>query len=273
MIHPGFLVNHQHPLNRGLVCWYLAVPGKFGGTKWRDLVQGYRGPFTTFTSSNCAGTNRPGGRGELNNTGAAQGRIITDVPRAGTLANLTVSAWVNHAGGVGFQQVLSRNAIAAGTMAFNLGKYAQKFETRLSTNGSAWAKVYTVSNAFSVGQWYHILFTFAPDELKLYMDGIEIAPVKSTDNTCNTIFNANADYSLGNTSSGSYAWVGSYDSFRMWYRTLTASEVAEEYRLTKKLDTPLLAQMPLAVNLEAVGGFQSAWARSANQVVLPMGRG
>jgi len=273
MIHPGFLVNHQHPLNRGLVCWYLAVPGKFGGTNWRDLVKGYSGSFTTFTSSKCIGTDRPGGRYELDNSSGTNGGINCGVPRTGTLSNLTVSAWVTHSSGGSFQQVFSRNAGGAGTIAFNIGKYLQAFEARLSTNGSAWAKVYRANTTFQVGRWYHILWTFAPNDLRLYRDGIETGTIKETDSTCNTIYNANADYVIGNISGSGYPWVGSYDSIRMWYRTLTASEVAEEYRLTKKLDTPLLAQLPLAVHLEAVGGFQSAWARSANQVVLPMGRG
>jgi hypothetical protein len=274
MIHPGFLVNWGHPLNRGLVCWYLAVPGKFGGTNWRDLASGYRGPFTTFNSSKCVGTNRPGGRLEFNNSGETNGRIITDIPRAGTLTNLTVSGWVKSTSNVNFQLLLTRNSLAVGGIGFNIGKTSGQLEARLSTNGSAWAKVYRSGSTFSLGPWYHVLWTFAPNDLRLFQDGVEItSPVKETDAVCNTIYNANTDYTICNVSTGGYPWKGSFDSIRMWYRTLTASEVAEEYRLTKKLDTPLLAQMPLAVNLEAVGGFQSAWARSANQVVLPTGRG
>jgi hypothetical protein len=64
-------LNRQHPLAWGLQHWWLVLPGRFGGTTWRDLARTNHGVHAnmalpaTLTSGRSLGTTRPGGWGEL----------------------------------------------------------------------------------------------------------------------------------------------------------------------------------------------------------------
>jgi hypothetical protein len=58
------VVNRGHPLNRGRISWWLALPGiNYGGARWYDLIGSYHGTPTNGPA--WRGTTRPGGYGQL----------------------------------------------------------------------------------------------------------------------------------------------------------------------------------------------------------------
>lgn len=63
------LVNKGHPLNRGRISWWLALPGiNYGGARWYDLIGSYHGTLTNMAagaSSGWSGTTGPGGYGSI----------------------------------------------------------------------------------------------------------------------------------------------------------------------------------------------------------------
>jgi hypothetical protein len=73
-IGPGpLVVNDGHPLNRGLVTWWLARPGlNYGGARWYDPIGLNHGTLANFgAGSGWSGTTRPGGFGQLTFDAAA----------------------------------------------------------------------------------------------------------------------------------------------------------------------------------------------------------
>lgn len=94
----GQPVNWSHPLNRGLVSWWLAVPqGRtgYGTLVWRDLCRLYDGalggidPAADWTPP----LGRPGGFGAIRMDGATSEGVTLTAPPV-TAAPLTVAAWV-----------------------------------------------------------------------------------------------------------------------------------------------------------------------------------
>jgi hypothetical protein len=75
--------DRMHPLNRGLVAWWLALPGLMGGPRWRDLIGTNDGVLTNGPV--WKPTTRPGGWGCLSFDGTDD-RV--QVPTAPALAQV-----------------------------------------------------------------------------------------------------------------------------------------------------------------------------------------
>jgi hypothetical protein len=91
----GGLVNQQHPLNRGLLGWWLALPQRYGGTQLVDVVGGYNATLTSGAA--WTALPRAGGHGALFFDGTndyattpATRAVFSDATRG-----LSVFAWVN----------------------------------------------------------------------------------------------------------------------------------------------------------------------------------
>ncbi len=87
-------VNLNHPLARGLVSWWLVVPGLDGGPKWYDVAGGNHGTLTSMASGyGWQRTMRPGGFGEMLFDGVSSYIDTGKLVIAGT-ASFTFSAWI-----------------------------------------------------------------------------------------------------------------------------------------------------------------------------------
>jgi hypothetical protein len=65
-------VNRAHPLNDGLVTWWLTLPPTDGGLRWYDLLGLNHGTLANFGAGfGWRGTTRPGGFGQLTFDAAA----------------------------------------------------------------------------------------------------------------------------------------------------------------------------------------------------------
>src|SRR4051794_12692902 len=84
--------DRLHPLNRGKVAWWLALPGLMGGPRWRDLIGMDDGVLTNGPA--WKPTTRPGGWGQLDFS--ASHVAVADAPALRVAAgDLTIGAWVH----------------------------------------------------------------------------------------------------------------------------------------------------------------------------------
>jgi hypothetical protein len=135
-------------------------------------------------------------------------------------------------------------------------------------------KEYRGATSINTGAWFHVAATFSPNTINIYVNGKADTPYfKASDATVNSLFNSTRQIYIGSDDGGSFSWSGSLDGVKMWTRTLSDKEILDEYRYSMDRHSPLFLRQFSPVDVPAVAGFQPAWARSANQVILPMGRG
>ena len=74
---------------------------------------------------------------------------------------------------------------------------------------------------------HSVFFTFGPDDLKLYIDGVEVALTKSVDATCNSLQATTYDLSIGAQSAGTATFFeGLIDAPLVLAETLSATDMA-----------------------------------------------
>lgn len=122
--------------------------------------------------------------------------ITTDL--AATLSNnTTVCFWVNAASSTAFQFVLSRYGTTGNQVFFTNIQPNGKMRFGLFDNSNTICKDYESNSNVITGQWRHYSFTFNSGILKIYVDGIEETPKKTTDLAIGSLRNSIAGISLG----------------------------------------------------------------------------
>lgn len=93
-IFTPYPVDPDHPLNRGLRAWWLAIPDLYGGRQWFDLCDRYHFSLTNFTWTNSY---RPGGMGQLAGDGASSYGALPGLAEFNWdhTQPFTISAWIN----------------------------------------------------------------------------------------------------------------------------------------------------------------------------------
>lgn len=268
MIDPAVRVNWNHPLNRGLVCWWLAgVPGLSGGKFWYDVCRRYVGTLNQFAwTTDWRGTSRRGGRSELTTNGGTK-NIVANIPQAGTLTQLTVAAWIKTTNAATQMAAVDRYA-GSGTRSWWMGTESGgsgRMLFLMSSDGSTLHKHYN-GPVITDGIWTHVGFTFAANNLRTFTNGKESTNTKITDSTCNSLHNSSANVQLCAFNSTSGPWIGQLDCVQIWYRTLSDQEMQANFQLTSQLLSPLFAPLPSVENAVA-SSFQPAWGRSANHLI------
>ena len=250
-------VNWQHPLNRDLRAWWLALPGYSGGATWRDMTGRYSGtlanmdPATDWVGSLA----RPGGMGALVFDGGAPTEQV-QVGNFLTGANFSISVWCN-------TDVLSssiRAILRQGGVNLSLYLWSNnKFS--FYTGGSVFS-----TTTLETGRWYHVVATYNGTK-RLYLDGIEQnsagAAVSSTLNTLG----------IGGDNFAQ-RWDGALDDVRWWHRALSAAEVYAYYTLSRQGYPGLLNRAErVLVSVPAAGGPSASGAATidAKADVLAVG--
>jgi len=165
----------KHPLNDGLVGWWLVTPHNRGSFTWYDLSgNNYHGALTNMAQDDWVGkVNRHKGWGALDFDGTNDFVDAGNIPELEFIPRVTFSAWMKrNASGdyVSFGTYDPANADmlfltqdADGNVYFWIG------------DGSFNAGYFTLNNTV----WQHIIFTFdgdesvAADRVKGYINGVE----------------------------------------------------------------------------------------------------
>lgn len=227
-------INQSHPLNRGLVGWWLTKPRQ-DGESWWDLERRYGAFAQGYSVGDWHNESHPGGYGSLAfNTNDEY--IIG--PHANVLEPpiITVSVWINTLLIDAFREIISNGSNSGWRMRLD-DSGTLTFLDRGATN------IATTVNAITLGQWYHTVFTGDADGLKIYINGVN-QEVTLQGGTAYGSPTPGTNILVGKDADFDEDWVGLLDDIRLYRRSLSESEVSELYRESATGWPRLLARLP-----------------------------
>jgi hypothetical protein len=256
-------LNRDHPLNRGRLAWWLALPGLDGGRMWYDLAGTNHGTLTDMAATATSGwwgTTRPGGWGQLAFDGVDD---TVTAPLVGPLADYSIATWVyladasregafvkvgDEADGVG---------IGVGSGTLNVaGNNLIMLAEQVAWNDSG--------VAIGTG-WHHVGITYDGSTLSFFIDGRVVAQQGAT--------------SLGPTGSthlGGYIaagfprfFAGPLDDVSIYDRALAAAEFRALYDLSRRGYPGVLNRAAPYLMTAAAGGRRPPRILVANLVTDP----
>lgn len=259
----------QHPLNEGLVSWWLQLPLNRGSSRLLDLTRRNHGTLTNGPTWQGA-RGRPGGWGAINQLAGNQYVLVsrTDLifpsETDGTLAfwwrkvDTTGRTAVNAARVEedfdASARVLVTTNYGGGFVIFDWGGWDEG-STRVSTSWSADTA------------WHHWCYTVGGGlGMRIYRDGVLVASNSATPfRTVDT-----RDFQIGNFI-GSYGDLADHDDWRAYSLALSATEVAALYDESRAGYPRCLRRVRRAAwsAPAAPGGFQPAWAAGCNVLIQP----
>ena len=122
--------------------------------------------------------------------------------------------------------------IISGQTSWSLPPTGREFAVIVSANGTVDVGVHKaafVNRNISDGLWYHIGFTFRPNELEMFINGVSQTITYQNNGTVNSIFKTTgSNVSIGalntNTTPGSF-FNGQLDDLRVYDRALSYAEI------------------------------------------------
>lgn len=223
-------VNKHHPLNRGLIAWWLILPHTYGASRWFDLLKLNHAAFTnspSWTSNLC----RPCSFGNLSFDGSNNYLTASSTNLLTGKSEFSISAWVF------IQQLVTTfrvdciinsydNAVGDGfRLSLDGGSSGAKWKfakTRGYTEAAALANV-----GYSNNVWTHLLGTSDASGLtKLYVNGI----LQTTTGTITGALRNNLATYIGQDYTAGSRLLGKVDDIKLWSRGLNDSEAFEVYR-------------------------------------------
>ena len=194
-----------------------------GSTTWNDISRsGNNGTLTngpTYNSSNS-------------------GNIVLDgvddyisIPTTGILSgknSFTISLWTYPSSFTGLQPLFVNYYVGNLELNTRFSGTNLQFFTYSSTNVQAGGTTQTYS---TLNQWVNIVFTYDGSTMKTYVNGIVSPTTFSQTGTLNT---STLPYLIGRYSSPTeYRYSGRFAQTLVYLKSLTASEVLQNYNATK----------------------------------------
>lgn len=241
-------VDWSHPLNRGLVAWWLAwpAPGCFGGNTWRDLTRRKEGILTNGPT--WRGTSRPGGLGRLALDGSNDKVVHPALSFAGAF---TVAFWA-------YDTAVNGSIYLGGGGSQNrIGLSSTQVVLRLADNATA----INHSETTTV-RWRHwVLSRTAAGNVSVYWDGIFL-DVRAATGTA--VFDT-----MGCRGDSISFMNGSLDDVRYWDRALSAAAASQVYNLSRRGNPGTLARFGPSRWSEGIASdpFLAAWAARSNTLI------
>ena len=215
-LHPE-PARRTHPLNRGRLAWWLALPGKSGGPQWLDAL-GLR-PATLGVSAGTTpawvASARPGGSAAIDFTSSRYCDGGTS-PAYALSRSFAVAAWVRP------------NAIGSSMAVISRGPGG--FFLRVDTAGkldwlaSQTADIVGGATALVAATWAHVAATVdATGNVRLFVNGKLDGAATSTQTY------AGSRLFIGTETGAGGGWVGQMDDVSVWGRLLSDSEIGQLY--------------------------------------------
>lgn len=227
-------MNPRHPLNRGRVAWWLAMPGRLGGRYLYDLCGRNHGTLTNGPL--WKPTTRQGGWGHVQFDGVNDWVRVTDNPALsfGT-APMSIMFWGRTS------TVAAPNKCLAYGKLLNGGSF-DGWHGGLDSNGYAtfiWRTgstnyAATGSTNLADGRWHHYAHVRLSTGIYTYVDGLLVASNTNASTQANV--DNSQDLAIGDGRSGSPTgeqWTGQLDSLTIYNRGLSASEVFADCTLSR----------------------------------------
>lgn len=234
------VINPEHPLNKGLDLWLMAgMLGQQKASAFRDLTRLRRVSSYIYGSNEhiCKPADRPGGLMCFSNDepqGNGSTLYVEDWAPAAAVTNITVCCWGYWTNYYNPGTLVQRYNTGGAQRAWRLigGGAPQVAISRDGTYGASTAKHYKYPTNIAL-RWVHTAFTFSPNELMLYIDGVQYTSSDLTltyDATVNSIYASTDLVGIMNAYAGSTALDGRVDDIRIWNRTLSPNEMSEVYK-------------------------------------------
>jgi len=250
-------VNRAHPLNRGLVSWWMAVPNRmgWGSLTWKDMCRKNDGTLNGMTGGISGWQGSQGRRGGNASVGF-QGTFLgsDDYVNCGNGSSLnassvvTVSCWVKKfsaSANEGFVCKWYTGADASSCFLLYGGQDAANDKISFGIKQSDLTAVTHVGTVSVSTNWTHLCGVADGSKVRLYINGVEDGSGTSYDGTLNT---TSRSLVLGRlrTDDTTYPFRGRMDSIRISGTAFTASEVRALYREESAYCQNTLNRVPLA---------------------------
>jgi hypothetical protein len=243
-VDPNQPINWNHPVNFGLVSWWLNLPnGQWGGGRtFRDINRSRQneGALTGFSFPNTATSGwqgpqgRPGGYGSLGFDGADDRVIIANSAQLNAMTAVTVACWFRPAaGGSGLVQGFAGKTAEIWTdVAFSC-RYlpdtatSGHFDFVTTSDGSSISTLTTGTVATS--GWHHVAYTAGAGGRAIYFDG----GLAASDGTSSPLWTNTQPVLLGGYSHGaglSFLWTGLLDDVRIHNCALSVYALYDQSR-------------------------------------------
>jgi hypothetical protein len=182
------------------------------------------------------------------------------------LNNATISSWISYSSASKMMLMVKHNLLDAynANYAFEINEYTALKGPRIlgmydngNCNSYNWTN-YHSNTDIGDNQWHHLVGTFGPDFLKIYIDGNFIGQIA----TPNTVMNACAgsDFLIGRGWNGYPNWYsGKLDDLAIWNRVLTATEITNLYN-----EVPSYSDTCNAVSGSLTQGLVGYWPFCGN---------
>jgi hypothetical protein len=212
-------INQSAPLNRGLVAWYLGVPGLSGGSKFYDLRGVNAGTLNSFgTGYGWGPTNRPGGFAQINFNGTASLIVLPNIGPSGAAPRTLRAKVKNTAGSTGTNPILYVGPAAA----INFERFA--IYCNVNEAGDVYVSfvdsdLYTPIGAIpDDGQFHDLVVTYAggvisTSSVSVYVDRVSqsLTFAGTYGNTANTV----PTYCFIGQDYSSHFWNGAMDDIAL----------------------------------------------------------
>lgn len=232
----------DHPLNRGLVGWWLPLPNNSGGSQLFDIT-GKRNHGTLSGDATWDAWGGPASKFGGLNLGGTNGKATTALTNDSIGVPFSVSAWFNPAtlpgGGAGVLSI-------GGSTLYTIGA----IQVRWQDNDSGFQAV-NAATTLAIGSWYNALVTSTGSgagQTEIYLAGIA-----SGDGAAGGTFSGTNTLVIGNAGGGFDAYfAGLVTDVRVWNRALDASEARLFFNQSRLAYPDLLRRMPSRV--QSFGG-------------------
>ena len=244
-------VNRQHPLNRGLVAWWMALPGLTGGSTLVDLMGRHHGTLTHAAPAQAwAGTSRLGGWGALDFSGGAEHVRVDAWDAIDTIDDFHASVWVyvRSLPADDFVFVLRQGSHNA-TFGSSYSSYVLILDNRNSIQRVRATVLFPGATRnmdarapladLPLHQWVLLSFSRHRDTVRLYQDGELVASDTAGDAGSQGETASYPYFTVGGGPAGR-ALDGRVDSVRLVTRDVPGAEIAADYDLSRRYYPGLL---------------------------------
>lgn len=224
----------DHELNQGRVAWWLALPGRYGGSIWWDLVAGLPGTLTGFTAGyGWSPQSYAGGAGSVNLDGAATYVNVPNSPALNPTSAITIIAWIKVNAFSSNANILSKGFTSVASpfiqysLKFKSSSPFNQYGLALSISGTD-TEVYSTS-AVSLGVWAQLAVSYDGSAMLLYQNGVR-------DSNAGIAFGALSTYNtpvqIGRWGTqGSQYFNGQVAQATIYDRALSSTKIALDYQL------------------------------------------
>lgn len=261
-------VNTAHPLNRGLVSWWLHVPGGSRGNILRDIMSGHHGTLSGGMNHDSA-LGRRGGYGSL--TKSTTSSIVTVATHADyDLTTFSYGGWyyyndTSYNWNSGFGKMNSSLSDPLTDWHWDMASsgHLRTFVWQTNPGSSDWITGYLIPQK----AWFFVFLTFdASKHLRLYVNGA-LHSSNTTTFTSRTKLN---NHSIRLGKHWDVSWRGSFSDQYVFLGALSDTDIFGLYEsglLGHPETLNWLSTRYYSVPAAGGGGFQAAWARQSSGVI------